>query len=62
MFGAFPDCASLHPGYDYWIASRSLSSGAHSRDQLARNDGFALTDRAKLSNRFNKSARRANHF
>jgi len=24
---------------DGWIASRSLSSGAHSRDPLARNDG-----------------------
>jgi hypothetical protein len=24
----------------FWIASRSLSSGAHSRDPLARNDGF----------------------
>src|SRR5216684_2260621 len=24
-----------------WIASRSLSSGAHSRDPLARNDGLA---------------------
>ena len=23
---------------DFWIASRSLSSGAHSRDPLARND------------------------
>src|SRR3954468_21560604 len=23
-----------------WIASRSLSSGAHSRDPLARNDGY----------------------
>ena len=23
-----------------WIASRSLSSGAHSRDPLTRNDGF----------------------
>jgi hypothetical protein len=23
-----------------WIASRSLSSGAHSRDPLARNDDF----------------------
>jgi hypothetical protein len=23
-----------------WIASRTLSSGAHSRDPLARNDGF----------------------
>jgi hypothetical protein len=23
-----------------WIASRSLSSGAHSRDPVARNDGF----------------------
>jgi hypothetical protein len=25
-----------------WIASRSLSSGAHSRDPLARNDGSRL--------------------
>jgi hypothetical protein len=25
-----------------WIASRSLSSGAHSRDPLARNDGINL--------------------
>jgi hypothetical protein len=25
-----------------WIASRSLSSGAHSRDPLARNDGIAV--------------------
>jgi hypothetical protein len=25
--------------YQSWIASRSLSSGAHSRDPLARNDG-----------------------
>jgi hypothetical protein len=24
-----------------WIASRSLSSGAHSRDPLARNDGYS---------------------
>jgi hypothetical protein len=24
---------------ELWIASRSLSSGAHSRDPLARNDG-----------------------
>jgi hypothetical protein len=30
-----------------WIASRSLSSGAHSRDPLARNDG--LEQRATLS-------------
>jgi hypothetical protein len=27
------------PGATVWIASRSLSSGAHSRDPLARNDG-----------------------
>jgi hypothetical protein len=29
----------------FWIASRSLSSGAHARDPLARNDGrsFAVT-------------------
>src|SRR5437016_13225375 len=26
-----------------WIASRSLSSGAHSRDPLARNDGYCET-------------------
>ena len=29
---------ALRPGHR-WIASRSLSSGAHSRDPLARNDG-----------------------
>jgi hypothetical protein len=28
----------------FWIASRSLSSGAHSRDPLARNDGAGDTD------------------
>jgi len=26
-----------------WIASQSLSSGAHSRDPLARNDGFKIS-------------------
>jgi hypothetical protein len=26
------------PGFAPWIASRSLSSGAHSRDPVARND------------------------
>jgi len=30
---------SIFPGLA-WIASRSLSSGAHSRDPLARNDDF----------------------
>jgi hypothetical protein len=31
---------AIHPSaYQSWIASRSLSSGAHSRDPLARNDG-----------------------
>jgi hypothetical protein len=25
-----------------WIVSRSLSSGAHSRDPLARNDGITI--------------------
>ena len=29
---------------DAWIASRSLSSGAHSRDPLVRNDGGGLFD------------------
>jgi hypothetical protein len=29
----------------FWIASRSLSSGAHSRDPLARNDDENLSDR-----------------
>jgi hypothetical protein len=33
---------AIHVGYfaAQWIASRSLSSGAHSRDPLARNDGM----------------------
>jgi hypothetical protein len=30
---------SIAPQVERWIASRSLSSGAHSRDPLARNDG-----------------------
>src|SRR6266550_4965586 len=30
---------SIYPRVGRWIASRSLSSGAHSRDPLARNDG-----------------------
>src|SRR5258708_38088279 len=38
-----------------WIASRSLSSGAHSRDPVARNDGEALGAILR------KTARRANH-
>jgi hypothetical protein len=29
-----------------WIASRSLSSGAHSRDPLARNDGVDVAELA----------------
>jgi hypothetical protein len=29
---------SISPPAEAWIASRSLSSGAHSRDPLARND------------------------
>jgi hypothetical protein len=29
---------SIYPRLEVWIASRSLSSGAHSRDPLARND------------------------
>jgi hypothetical protein len=32
---------------DRWIASRSLSSGAHSRDPLARNDGYAMKNAKK---------------
>jgi hypothetical protein len=31
----------MAPQAEKWIASRSLSSGAHSRDPLARNDGGA---------------------
>jgi hypothetical protein len=31
---------SIAAAKERWIASRSLSSGAHSRDPLARNDGF----------------------
>jgi len=34
------EAIQLAPRIGYWIASRSLSSGAHSRDLLARNDGF----------------------
>ena len=30
---------AIHLLLRLWIASRSLSSGAHSRDPLARNDG-----------------------
>jgi hypothetical protein len=30
---------AIHTSLQLWIASRSLSSGAHSRDPLARNDG-----------------------
>jgi hypothetical protein len=38
------DCfASLAMTLMDWIASRSLSSGAHSRDPLARNDGFKIS-------------------
>jgi len=33
-----------------WIASRSLSSGAHSRDPLARNDGPPSTRTARARN------------
>ncbi|HVQ68754.1 MAG TPA: hypothetical protein VMT08_14780, partial [Bradyrhizobium sp.] len=29
---------SIYPRTEIWIASRSLSSGAHSRDPVARND------------------------
>jgi hypothetical protein len=31
---------SIYPRVERWIASRSLSSGARSRDRLARNDDF----------------------
>jgi hypothetical protein len=33
---------SSFPSAAPWIASLSLSSGAHSRDPLARNDGLAV--------------------
>src|SRR5258708_21153268 len=33
-----------------WIASRSLSSGAHSRDPLARNDGNQFVDQCCFQN------------
>jgi hypothetical protein len=35
------------PDSRLWIASRSLSSGAHSRDPLARNDGYAAKNAKK---------------
>src|ERR1700688_1303025 len=34
---------SIFPRGDRWIASRSLSSGAHSRDPLARNDAESVS-------------------
>ena len=37
--GALATKQSSFPHVALWIASRSLSSGAHSRDPLARNDG-----------------------
>jgi len=36
--GALATKQSIYPRVGAWIASRSLSSGAHSRDPLARND------------------------
>jgi hypothetical protein len=38
---------SVNPPVDIWIASRSLSSGAHSRDPLARNDGVYRISRGR---------------
>jgi hypothetical protein len=35
----------------FWIASRSLSSGTHSRDPLARNDGEATQARHRSADR-----------
>ena len=40
-----------------WIASRSLSSGAHSRDPLARNDVKARTSRRSFA--YSRGAKRA---
>jgi hypothetical protein len=40
-----------------WIASRSLSSGARSRDPLARNDGTDYNFAADLTAAFEASAR-----
>ena len=39
-----------------WIASRSLSSGAHSRDPVARNDGVEALPAGPSSNGDVKSA------
>jgi hypothetical protein len=38
----------LSPLLWLWIASRSLSSGAHSRDPLARNNGFTMMAQRRL--------------
>ena len=38
--GAKRQSNPLSPLLWLWIASRSLSSGAHSRDPVARNDNF----------------------
>ena len=40
---------SILSGEARWIASRSLSSGAHSRDPVARNDGEAMDCFAELA-------------
>ena len=40
-----------------WIASRSLSSGAHSRDPLARNDGLSTTAPQSLARRMGGAKR-----
>jgi hypothetical protein len=33
---------AIHSSAEGWVASRSLTSGAHSRDPLARNDGMSI--------------------
>jgi catechol 2,3-dioxygenase len=40
---------AIHLSWLEWIASRSLSSGAHSRDPLARNDGINQMRSARLA-------------
>lgn len=37
-------CEAIHAQVERWIASRTLSSGAHARDLLACNDGMSYTN------------------
>src|SRR6185437_7799351 len=52
---------SIPPLAVRWIASRSLSSGAHSRDPLARNDGKGRYDEQEAIETARRRARSVHH-